>query len=60
MFSNLWYTFVTFNINAASHLAYVVTSNTWLLLIAAGAIASVVMYLKEEVDVSVFEEQQIL
>ena len=52
--------FVTFNINAASHLAYIVTTNGWFLLIALGAIASVIMYLKDEIDVSVHEEQQVL
>ena len=60
MLHNLWYSFVTFNINAAATLAYVFTTNGWFLLIAAAAIASVVMYLKNEVDISVHEEQQVL
>lgn len=60
MLQTLLYSFVTFNINAAANLAYLVRTNTWFLLIAAGAIASALMYLKSEVDVSVFEEQQIL
>lgn len=58
--ANLWQSFVTFNINAASNLAYVVSTNGWLLLIAAGAIASVIMYMKDEVETTVHEEQQIL
>ena len=60
MFGRLLYSFVTFNINAASNLVYLVKTNTWFLLIAFGAITSAIMYLKTEVDVSVFEEQQIL
>ena len=51
---------LTFNVNAASHLAYVVSTNGWLLLIAAGAIASIIMYMKDEVETSVHEEQAIL
>lgn len=60
MFEKLLYSFVTFNINAASNLVYLVRTNTWFLLIATGAITSAIMYLKAEVDVSVYEEQQIL
>lgn len=59
-FSYLLQSFITFNVNAASHLAYVVSTNGWLLLIAAGAIASIVMYMKDEVETSVHEEQAIL
>lgn len=58
--SYLLQSFITFNINAASNLAYIVSTNGWLLLIAAGAIASVIMYMKDEVETSVHEEQAIL
>lgn len=60
MFHNFWYSFVTFHVNAAANIAYALSMNGWFLLIAAAAIASVVMYLKEEVDITVHEEQQVL
>ena len=58
--SGFWNTFLIFHQNAWSYLAYAVIHNWWFLLLAAGAIVSIVLYLKEEMDVTVTEEQQVL
>lgn len=50
--------FVAFNVNATSYLAYTISHNMWYLLIAASAVASIVLYLKEQIVVTVREEQQ--
>ena len=49
-----------FNTNAFSYLAYTVTSNLWFVLLAAGALISILLYLKEEISVTVRDEQQVL
>jgi hypothetical protein len=49
-----------FNQNTFSYLAYAVTSNLWFILLAAGALVSIVLYLKEEIEVTVRDEQQAL
>jgi len=49
-----------FNVNAFSYLAYAVTTNLWFILIAAGALISIILYLKEEISVTVRDEQQVL
>jgi len=49
-----------FNINAFSYLAYTVTSNLWFVLLAAGALTSIFLYLREEISVTVRDEQQVL
>lgn len=56
--STLWAAFSAFNVNGASYLMYNIGNNLWYLLIAASAVACIVMYLKEELDVTVREEQQ--
>jgi len=49
-----------FNINAFSYLAYTFSTNLWFVLLAAGALISILLYLKEEVSVTVRDEQQVL
>ena len=49
-----------FNINAFSYLAYAVTTNLWFILLAAGALVSILLYLREEISVTVRDEQQVL
>ena len=49
-----------FNVNAFSYLAYAVTTNLWFILIAAGALISIILYLREEISVTVRDEQQVL
>lgn len=51
---------IAFNQNAYSHLAYLVSTNLSFILIIACAAAFVFLYLKEEIDLSVREEQNIL
>lgn len=57
---SVWDAFLAFNENALAYSLYVVSTNLWYLLIAASAIACVVISLKEEITVTVREEQQIL
>ena len=52
--------FIAFNQNAFSYLAHTVCNNLWYLLIAIGTVACIVLYLKEEIEVTVREEQRIL
>jgi len=49
-----------FSQNAFSYLAYAVTSNLWFVLLAAGALVSIILYLREEIEVTVRDEQQAL
>ena len=49
-----------FNINAFSYLAYAVSTNLWFVLLAVGALTSIILYLKEEISVTVRDEQQVL
>jgi len=57
---SIWSSFIAFNQNGLSHFGYTLLNNLWYLLIAAGAIICIVLYLKEEIMVTVKEEQQIL
>lgn len=52
--------FIAFNVNACSYLLYALKTNWWLLLIAIGAVGSIVIALKEEIENTVTEEQRIL
>lgn len=52
--------FYAFNVNGFSNLVYIMITNWWFLLIAIGAIASVVLYLHEEISVTVHDEQKVL
>jgi len=49
-----------FNQNAFNYLAYAITSNLWFVLLAAGALVSIILYLREEIEVTVRDEQQAL
>lgn len=52
--------FMAFNINAKNSIIYIFQSNLWLILIAICTIATAVMYLREEIEDVVTEEQNIL
>lgn len=52
--------FQAFNQNALNSLVYIMQQNIWFVLIALSAIASIVMMLREELDYSVNEEQNIM
>ena len=52
--------FQAFNQNAMNSLTYTTQQNIWFVLIAFSAIASIIMMLREELDYSVNEEQNIM
>jgi len=52
--------FLAFNQNAAAYLIYTISNNLWFLLIAAGIVGCIVLSIREEVVVTVKEEQQAL
>ena len=56
----VWEAFSAFHQNAWGSLVYAVINNWWFVLLAAGAILSVILYLKEELSVTIQEEQQAL
>jgi hypothetical protein len=56
--SAIWDAFVAFNSNAAAYLYYTLSNNFWYLLIGASVVTCNVLYLKEEIVVTVREEQQ--
>ncbi|MDR0287924.1 MAG: hypothetical protein LBI03_09525 [Clostridiales bacterium] len=49
-----------FNANAFSYLVYAIATNLWFILLAAGALISIILYLREEISVTVRDEQQVL
>lgn len=52
--------FRAFNVNAANNFLYMLTSNLWIFLIIIGVIGTIVLQLKDEIDSSVREEQNII
>lgn len=58
--SEIWEAFLAFHQNAWNYFIYAVIHNWWFILLAAGGIISIVLYFKEEMDVTVSEEQQVL
>ena len=59
-FSSLWHSFAAINSNALSSLLYIMQQNIWFVLIALSAVASTVMLLKQEMNYSTSEEQNII
>lgn len=60
MISFLWDSFIAFNQNAWANLVYTFSHNAWFFIIGAAGIISTILYLKEEIEVTVKEEQQAL
>ena len=60
IFQQLGESFKAFNENAVYSLIYIMQHNIWFIIIALAAIVSLVMMLKEEMDYSVNEEQNII
>ena len=60
MLSSLPESFSAFNQNALSSLLYIMQQNLWFVLIALSAVASTVMLLKQEMNYSTSEEQNII
>lgn len=52
--------FKAFNENAVYSLLYIMQNNVWFIVIAIAAFASIFMMLKEELNYSVNEEQNII
>lgn len=52
--------FFAFHLNAISNFIYMITSNLWFLLLLFGVIGTIILLLKEEVDTSIREEQNII
>lgn len=52
--------FVAFNVNAVSHFIYLLTDNLFLLLLIASVAGTIILNLKDEIDNSVREEQNVI
>lgn len=52
--------FLAFNINAFNNLIYIMETNLWIILTMFGAIAIIIMNVKEEIEDYVTEEQNII
>lgn len=52
--------FIAFNINAVSNFLYILSSNLFFILLIMGVVGTIVLLLKDEIDESVREEQNIL
>lgn len=60
MFSNILSQFAAFHINAATNFAYLLTTNFWFIFLIVAVVGTVVLQLKEQVDTSIREEQNII
>ena len=56
----MWESFVSFNVNGVGNFIYILTSNPWFLMLLTGFVGTVILQLKEEVDTSIREEQNII
>ena len=52
--------FIVFNINAISNFMYFLFTNIWFLFLGIGTAGTIILRLKEEIDTSVREEQNII
>lgn len=52
--------FLAFNVNAVSHFIYLLTDNLFLLLLIASVIGTILLKLKDEIDSSIREEQNVI
>ena len=52
--------FITFNINAFSNFLYILITNIWFLMLGAGAAGTILLRLKDRIDNSIREEQNII
>ncbi len=60
VFQQMGTSFKAFNENAVYSLIYIMQRNAWFIVIAVAALASMIMMLKEALDYSVNEEQNII
>lgn len=56
----MWDSFKAFNINATNNFLYMLTSNFWFLFLFVAVIGTIVLLMKEEIDTSVRDEQNII
>lgn len=59
-YSQILQSFIAFNINAFNSLIYITKTNLWIILTIIGAIAIIVMNVREEIEDYVTEEQNII
>ena len=52
--------FIAFNQNAVSNFLYVLSANSYFILLLVGVIGTIALYLKEDVDTAVYEEQNMI
>ena len=52
--------FIAFHVNGVSNIIYLITHNFWIFLIIFGLFGTILLNLKEEVDMSHNEEQNII
>lgn len=58
--NQLGQSFAAFNRNAMTSLIYIMTQNFWIVLIAAAAIVTMIMMMKDELDYTVNEVHNII
>ncbi len=56
----MWESFKAFNINAVNNFIYLMSSNFWFIFLLIGVIGTIILLLKDEVDNSIGEEQNML
>lgn len=52
--------FAAFNVNAFNNLLYIIKTNLWTVLTVMGAVSMIIMNLKEEIEDTVTERQNII
>lgn len=52
--------FIAFNVNAVNYFIYLITSDLSLFLVIIACIGTIILKVKNEVDVSNYEEQSII
>lgn len=57
---NLLQSFVAFNVNAWNYFVYYMVNNFYIIILIACAVLTIVLGLKDVIDVNVTEEQNIL
>lgn len=58
--NSMWESFRAFNINATNNFLYMLTSNFWFLFLLVGVIGTIILLLKEQIDTSARDEQNII
>lgn len=56
----IWQAFVAFNINSVHSLLAIISANKWTILTIIGSLAMIAMNLKEEIEDTVTERQNVI